>query len=127
MTPDDRRPCLEIVIGFAELKGKKLSTPALELYWTAMQAWDLQDFRAAANHLLKTCEFMPTPKDFEDLRKAGRMKAGEAWAFVLDRVRKGASHWEGMRPNLNARFEAQFASDATVMARAVAATRDAQQ
>lgn len=79
MNAADRKPFLEIVIGFAELKGKQLSAPALELYWNAMRDWDLADFRAAANQLLKTSEFMPTPKSFEDLRKAGRDTAGEAW------------------------------------------------
>ena len=79
MTPDDREPFLEVVIGFAELKGKALSAPALGLYWNAMQDWSLADFRTAANHLIRSSEFMPTPKDFEDLRKAGRPTAGEAW------------------------------------------------
>lgn len=79
MNAEDRISFAEVVIGFAELKGKQLSAPAIELYWNAMQHWTLADFRAAANHLLRTCEFMPTPKDFEDLRKAGRMTSGEAW------------------------------------------------
>lgn len=70
-------------MGFAELKGKQLSLPAVELYWFAMQDWNLTDFRVAAGRLLKTCEFMPTPKDFEDLRQAGRMTAGEAWDIAV--------------------------------------------
>lgn len=82
MKPTDRKAFLEIVIGFAELKGKYLSAPALELYWNAMQDWELADFQAAANRLLKTSEFMPTPKDFEDLRKAGRETAGEVFASI---------------------------------------------
>lgn len=80
MKPTDRKAFLEIIIGFAELKGKALSAPALELYWNAMQHWDLADFQAGANELLRTCEFMPMPKDFEDLRKAGRETAGEVFA-----------------------------------------------
>jgi hypothetical protein len=87
MKPADRKAFLEIVIGFAELKGKPLSAPALELYWRAMQDWDIANFRAAAEQLLRSCEFMPTPKDFEDLRKAARMSSGEAWALVLDSIR----------------------------------------
>lgn len=89
MTPADRKPFLEVVIGFAELKGKQLSAPALELYWRSLQHWPLEDFRAAAEQLLRTCEFMPLPKDFEDLRKAGRPTVGEAWASVLAWVRNG--------------------------------------
>lgn len=89
MTPAQRTAFLEVIVGFAELKGKQLSAPALELYWRALQHWDIGDFRRAAEHLARTCEFMPTPKDFEDLRKAGRPTAGEAWATVLECARKG--------------------------------------
>jgi hypothetical protein len=87
MTPADRKAFLEVVVGFAELKGKQLSAPALELYWRAMQDWSIEDFRAAAEQLLRTCAFMPTPKDFEDLRKAGRPSAGEAWERALAHAR----------------------------------------
>ena len=89
MTPADRKPFLETIVGFAELKGKQLSAPAMELYWRSMQDWSLSDFRAAAEQLVRTSEFMPTPKDFEDLRKAGRPTAGEAWMRVLQYARHG--------------------------------------
>jgi hypothetical protein len=91
MIPTDRKAFLETVVGFAELKGKQLSAPALELYWRSLQHWDLPDFRLAAEQLLRTCEFMPLPKDFEALRKAGRPTAGEAWAEVLQYVRTSYS------------------------------------
>jgi hypothetical protein len=84
MKTDDRALFLEVVLGFAELKGKQLSAPGLELYWRSMQHWDLADFRVAAEQLVRTCEFMPTPKDFEDLLKAGRMTVTEQWTRVLD-------------------------------------------
>lgn len=79
MIASDRATFIEIVLGFAELKGKQLSAPALELYWRALRHWELEQFREAAEHLLRSCEFMPTPKDFEDLRKAGRETPAEAW------------------------------------------------
>lgn len=79
MTPADRKEFAEVVMGFAELKSKQLSKAALTLYWNAMQHWELEDFKAAAEQLLRTSEYMPVPKDFEDLRKAGRPTAGEAW------------------------------------------------
>lgn len=66
-------------MGFAELRGKQLSAPALELYWRALQHWELEEFLEAAEQLLRTCDWMPLPKHFEDLRKAGRPTAGEAW------------------------------------------------
>jgi hypothetical protein len=80
MKKSDRADFAEIVLGFAELKGRSLSAPAIELYWRAMQSWSIEEFRAAAAQLLTTCEWMPTPKEFADLRKAGRDTAGEAWA-----------------------------------------------
>lgn len=92
MTLDDRKEFIEVVLGFAELKGKQLSAPALELYWRSMQDWALTDFLAAAEQLLRTSEFMPLPKDFEDLRRAGRPTAGEAWIHVLEHARR--SHQE---------------------------------
>jgi len=51
MTPADRKPFLETIVGFAELRGKQLSAPAIELYWRSMQDWNLNDFRAAAAQL----------------------------------------------------------------------------
>lgn len=79
MTIDDFDEFCEVVVGFAELKGKKLSPAALKLYFRAMQSWDLREFKAAAEHLLCTSEFMPTPKSFTDLRNAGKPTAHEAW------------------------------------------------
>lgn len=84
MTHADKPAFLEIVLGFAELRGKQLSAPALELYWRAMQHWEIGDFKQASLLLLRSCEFMPTPKDFEDLRKAGRPTPGEVWLRVLE-------------------------------------------
>lgn len=101
MKPTDRKAFLEVVVGFAELKGKQLSAPALELYWRSLQHWTLDDFRAAAEQLLRTCEFMPVPKDFENLRKAGRPTAGEAWIEVLHYARHGWSRWQGGGVSLN--------------------------
>lgn len=89
MKPADREPFLEIVVGFAEIRGKTLSAPALELYWNAMQSWSLNDFQEAANQLIRTCEWMPTPKHFEDLRKAGRHTPGEAWLTARQHIRWG--------------------------------------
>jgi hypothetical protein len=91
MIPADRQKFVEVVLGFAELKSKQLSTPALELYWRSLQHWPLEDFLAAAEQLVRTSEFMPTPKDFEDLRKAGRRTAGEAWMLALEYARHSHS------------------------------------
>ena len=89
MQASDRQAFVEVVVGFAELKGKQLSAPALELYWKAMKDWTLDEFQAAAGRLLKTSEFMPTPLNLEELRKAGRPTTGEAWGMALEHA-KGA-------------------------------------
>ena len=91
MESSDRQAFIEVVIGFAELKGKQLSAPALELYWEALKDWPLDEFKVAAAHLLKTSEFMPTPNSFEEIRKAGRPTAAE-WRFQPDRVHGDAEH-----------------------------------
>ena len=67
--------------------GKDLTTEALDMFWAAMSSWTIEDFRAAANHLAANCEFMPNPYHFNQLRKAAKPTAGEAWAKVLDAVR----------------------------------------
>ena len=90
MTPQDREPFAKILLGFAELKGRKLSAPAVELFWQAMQGWTIAEFSAAAQELLRRCEFFPTPYDFEQLRKAGRPTSGEAFATAVAYVRHGA-------------------------------------
>lgn len=79
MTPADRAAFGEVIAGLAELKGRVLSKPAIELFWRAMQDWPLDEFRAAAAHLVRTCPFMPSPADFDALRRAGRPTSGEAW------------------------------------------------
>lgn len=89
MTSADRNDFCQIVLGFAELYGKALSSPALALYWNSLQHWQLDDFRTAAELLLRRCAFMPAPRDFEALRRAAQPLAGEAWACVLTHLRGG--------------------------------------
>lgn len=87
MTPADRKDFCQIVLGLAELYGKELSSPALALYWNSLRDWSLDDFRTAAELLLRRCEFMPAPRDFEALRRVAKPLAGEAWARVLVHLR----------------------------------------
>jgi hypothetical protein len=92
MTPDDKPMFVAALTELAALKpGAKLSPETYGAWWNAMQDWDLADFRAACAQLAKTSEFMPNPFHFEQLRKAGRKTAGEAWAEVLHYVRYGYS------------------------------------
>ena len=97
MTPEDYETFCGILLGFAEPRRIPLSSTTFELYWGALADWTIEDFRAAANILFKRCDWMPTPKDFEDLRRSATERAGvEAWevarraarsAIALGRVR----------------------------------------
>jgi hypothetical protein len=80
MQPADRTEFLAILNGLAAIKpGVKLTPEALTLWWSCMRGWSIADFRAAASHLATSMEFMPSPFHFEQLRKAARLPAGEAW------------------------------------------------
>ncbi len=83
MQASDKAEFAKVLLGFAEIKGKQLSQVGVEMYWSAMQGWDIADFKAAANRLLQTSQFFPTPKEFEDLRKSNKDTSGEAWQRVL--------------------------------------------
>lgn len=83
MRPTDRPEFVRVLNGLAAIKGKDLTPEALSLWWSAMAAWSIEDFKAAASHLVTACQFMPTPYDFAQLRKAGEPTAGEAWERVL--------------------------------------------
>jgi hypothetical protein len=84
MIESEKPAFLKILIGLAAVKpGKGLTEEAYEIWWGAMARWSLDDFRAAANHLAGSVEFMPSPFHFEQLRRAGRPTSGEAFAIAL--------------------------------------------
>lgn len=88
MTPTDKPAFVAVLVGLAAVKpGKGLTPEALEIWWSAMQSWGLDDFRAAASHIARTVEFMPSPFHFEQLRKAGELTSGEAWSLALSGAR----------------------------------------
>jgi hypothetical protein len=79
MQSTDRVEFLKVLNGMAAMKKSTVVPESMDLWWACMADWSIEDFKAAAVHVLKTATFMPTPADFEELRKAGREKAGEAW------------------------------------------------
>lgn len=80
MQSSDKPKFVSILNGLAAIKpGAKLTPEAYEVWWMTMQNWPLEEFSAAAAHLAKSVEFMPSPFHFEQLRKAGRPVASEAW------------------------------------------------
>ncbi len=93
MTPADKAKFVAVLEGLAAMKpGARLTPASFELYWNALCAdWTLEAFTAAASHLACSFEFMPNPYHFEQLRKAGRRTAGEAWIIARDAWRHGLS------------------------------------
>ena len=91
MQESEKPEFIRILMGLSTIKpGKEMTADSFQVYWDAMCDWSLADFKVAANHLARTCEFMPNPFHFENLRKAGRQTAGEAWEHVLRYVRTGS-------------------------------------
>lgn len=86
MQPSDLERFCEILNGLAAIKpGKDLTREAIKLWWNSMQSWSIEEFTAAASHLASSVEFMPSPFHFEQLRKASKPTAAEAWQTVLKR------------------------------------------
>jgi hypothetical protein len=83
MRPGDRVEFVRVLNGLAAIKGKDLTPEALDLWWSAMSRWSIEDFKGAASHLVTACQFMPSPYDFEQLRRADELTAGEAWVAVI--------------------------------------------
>jgi hypothetical protein len=103
MQPGDRKKFLETLNGLATIKpGKDLTPAALELWWAAMRDWPIEEFTAAASHLARSVEFMPSPFHFEQLRKAGKPTADEAWRIALKRCKD----WRAPRETQDAVDEA---------------------
>lgn len=90
MQATDKPDFLKVMNGMAAMRKAPLIPEVLDLWWACVADWNLEDFKAAAVQVLKTSTFMPTPKDFEDLRKAGRETAGEAWANAVSWAASGA-------------------------------------
>lgn len=78
-----------IMTGMAKVYEREIDNPLLDAYWLALGDWSLGEFERGAATLMRTSKFMPRPADFNDLRKADRPTAGEAWARVLEHCKRG--------------------------------------
>ena len=83
MQDADRDEFARVLSGLAAIKRCDLTVEAWELWWNSMADWSIENFRAAASHLVRTCEWMPTPFHFTQLMRAGEMTSDEAWGLVL--------------------------------------------
>ena len=80
MDSRDRPEFVRVLNGLAAIKRVDLTKDAYELWWQSMKDWSIDAFKDAAGYLLKNCQFMPAPYDFEQLRKKGEVSAHDAWA-----------------------------------------------
>ena len=83
MDSSDRPEFVRVLNGLAAIKRVDLTKDAYELWWQSMKNWPIDDFKDAAGYLLKNCQFMPAPYDFEQLLKKGEPSAHEAWSKAL--------------------------------------------
>jgi hypothetical protein len=86
----DKPQYLAVLNGMAAIKKSPLTPEAIELWWGCLADWTIEDFKAAAIEVLKRTSFMPSPKDFEDLRRAVRTTAGEAWDQAVSHAASSA-------------------------------------
>jgi len=86
-----------LMTGLGKVYEREIDEPLLDAYWLALELWSIEDFSAAAKHLMRCGRFFPRPSDFEDLRRSATQRdAVEAWetarriarnAISLGRVR----------------------------------------
>ncbi len=116
MTAADKVEFAKIINGLQAIKpGQKLTPEGIEIFWNAMRDWPIEAFKAAAEHLAATVEFMPNPFHFNQLRKATALPVGDAWEIALQRC----SGWNG-RKKATADDVIDFASKAIGGYRAIA-------
>jgi len=84
MDSSDRPEFVRVLNGLAAIKRVDLTKETYELWWQSMKNWPIDDFKEGASYLLKNCQFMPAPYDFEQLRKKGEPSAHEAWSMALN-------------------------------------------
>jgi hypothetical protein len=87
--PTDGKRFRDLLRGMARAFGSDIDTVTLDVYWLALSDWTLEQFEAAAGHLLRNSKFMPRPAEFNALKKAGKFTAAEAWDAILQHC-KGA-------------------------------------
>ena len=97
MTADDYERFRNVITGMARMFEREVDAQLLDLYWLALRSWPLAEFELTAAHLLGTCRFMPRPVDFNETRQAQLPTAGEAWAQVLECVKR-SDYRRGITP-----------------------------
>lgn len=89
MHPEDKPEFVRILTGIADMKRVAMTKEAFEMWWVAMRDWSIAEFREAAGYLLTSCEFMPQPYDFTQLRRSQEPTADEGWQLALKHAESG--------------------------------------
>lgn len=91
MIDADKPEFLKVLNGMAVIKRIELPKESIAMWWECMRGdWDLEEFKIAAAHVMKTSKWMPQPSDFHEIKKTGRDTAGEAWSKALKHASSSA-------------------------------------
>lgn len=96
MKPSDVTEFTRVLSSLSTLYGKPMSKPWVELYWAALQRFDLTEVKRAlqahVNHP-DTGQYMPKPADVARfLQGDSRTQALQAWSRVLNATREVGSY-----------------------------------
>lgn len=91
MNIEDGDKFRNLIRGMARVFSTEADGLLLETYWLALKSWPLPEFEGACARLLCTSKFMPRPADFNELRKASALCAGEAFARAMEVARNCSS------------------------------------
>jgi hypothetical protein len=92
MLPADSERFCNLIRGMGRVFGSEPDQVVLDVYWLALKDWTLEEFEAGCANLLGSSKFMPRPADFNELRNAGRMTAGEAFAAAMAVARQSSQY-----------------------------------
>jgi hypothetical protein len=82
MNTNDRKEFSRVLAGLATVFRVELTAEAIDIYFGAARDWTLDDFKAAASYLARTSQWMPKPRDFEQIKRAHETNSSEAWLVV---------------------------------------------
>ena len=86
MTEDDEKEFARVLIATAELYGKKITEPAIELYWNSVNDFTIEQFKYGLKNCCTTSKFFPVPAAVREWLESG---VDEAAAFSFDKLVSG--------------------------------------
>jgi len=83
----DKPKFIKRLLALGEIWGKELSKVVMDIYWETLENYDIEDVKAAFNHIGKTSRFFPKPADFiEAIDGDAESRASLAWASLVDAI-----------------------------------------